>query len=217
MAGLATSFAIPLTKGNSEYVLLVQTHKGSSTQQTTLLDKDESEVYASACSNKLDSGALKDHAIVAKLDDNDGSGTITIGSQTYQVHEDHAVSGGISCGRIFGGDEHFVSCEIQLPDTLGVSKSKVDDANCFGDHLDKAPRFHKHSENINNSLNKGHPSELNPTTSNSRRAIPFGKRQYECMQWSSVSEVYERQKGDKGDPHQNYLDKQLSVSDDDGP
>ena len=210
VAGLATSLAIPVANGDSEYVVTVQTHTDSNSQQTTLLSKDESKIYASACSNTLNTGALKDHVISAKLD-SDGSGTITIGSQTYQVHEDHAISGGISCGRMFSADEHYVSCEITLPDSLGVSKTTAKDAACFGD---KDVLFHQHGAGVGNGLNAPHPAPSE--VSKSRRAVPFGKRQYECDSWTDTTEVYEKNKGDGGAPHQSYVNKQLSVRTD-GP
>lgn len=94
-------------------------------------DKETSQVLGYACSNTLNLGAFANFPISADLDQN-GAGKITVGPNTYLVHEDSEVSGGITCGRMYNDVETFMTCAVSVPASLQLTPlSKSDITSCF--------------------------------------------------------------------------------------
>lgn len=68
--------------------------KSSSNTYMTVRDKATSELLATSDSTTLDTEAF---SISADVDKSTGAGSLVIDDKTYVIHEDPAVSGGITC------------------------------------------------------------------------------------------------------------------------
>ena len=105
--------------------------KSTSEVSTTAWNADKSSVVGQSCSTILSNGPFEAHSISFMVDEN-GSGNITIGTQTYVVHDDTDISGGISCGRMHSSLESIVNCAVTVPASLQLQPlSKRDLALCF--------------------------------------------------------------------------------------
>lgn len=90
---LMAVFAAP-SPDDRTIVVGVSSVKGSSNIYMAARDKATSELLASSDSNTLGTGAF---IVSADLDKTTGAGNLIVGGKTYIVHEEPAVSGGITC------------------------------------------------------------------------------------------------------------------------
>lgn len=90
---LMAVFAAP-SSDDRTIVVGVSSVKGSSDIYMAARDKATSQLLASSDSNTLGTGAF---TVSADVDKSTGAGHLIIGEKTYIIHEDPAVSGGITC------------------------------------------------------------------------------------------------------------------------
>lgn len=90
---LVAVFAAP-SPDERTIVVGVSSVRSSSNLYLAARDKATSELLASSGSNSLSTGAF---TISADVDKTTGAGNLIIGGKTYIIHEDPAVSGGITC------------------------------------------------------------------------------------------------------------------------
>jgi hypothetical protein len=186
-----------------EVNVIVQQIKSTSERDIAVIDKETSQVLGHACSNTLSSGAFANFPISADLDQN-GAGSIIVGTNTYQVHENPEISGGITCGRMYNNVESFTACNISVPASLELTPlGKKDNINCFTDGT--IPSFQKVASLIP-TASASVPLIPEMTNLTAKEvALPMEKRQNDCP-WSETTILV----GD-GNPHQNYYYSQLSV------
>lgn len=204
VAGLA--LAAPsriLTRDDTQQLnVMIQQVKSTSETDIAVVKSDTSEILGYSCSSTLNTGAFADLPITADVDEN-GSGTLTVGSKKYQVHEDSETSGGITCARMFNDGESFLDCAVSVPSSLQFTAISDDEkASCF--NTAAIPSM----QNAYKAMiaQQAPPETTNTTSKRDFSGLPeLDKRQ--CGIWSASSQVV----GD-GNPHQNYYLKQLSVS-----
>lgn len=203
------TFAAPsrlnVRDGTQEVHVMIQQVLSTGETDIAVVSLGSSEIFGYSCSNELKSGAFSNLPIAAKVDEK-GAGTITVGSTTYKVHEDPETSGGITCARIYTDGESFLNCAVPVPSSVNLSPVGNQKATCF-------------NSGIVPSLQRAYKSLLaqqpapEPTANLTRRDVPpsghvLDERQA-CGIWSDASQMV-----GNGNPHQNYFDKQLSVSKD---
>ncbi|KZF19049.1 hypothetical protein L228DRAFT_271675 [Xylona heveae TC161] len=178
--------------------VVVQYIKATSEQDIAVTNKDFSQVLGYSCSNTLDSGAFADVPISADLDFN-GAGNLTIGSETYKVHENPDISGGITCSRMYNNAESLMTCAISLPSSLDLSplSKRENDQSCF--LAGATPSLQRAAL----SMLAGNTGPVQNLTS--QEAHQMEKRVGSPGCKPPITETV----GD-GNPHQNYFDKQLS-------
>ncbi|OBT51394.1 hypothetical protein VE04_10278, partial [Pseudogymnoascus sp. 24MN13] len=108
-ASMPAVLAAPSSQDVNEVDIVIQRLKTTSETDIAVVDKESSEILGYACSSKIDSGAFANFPVSADIDEY-GSGTITLGSTTYEVHEDPTVSGGVTCTKMYDANEVFVTC-----------------------------------------------------------------------------------------------------------
>lgn len=179
--------------------VVIQRLKATSETDIAVTEATTSQVVGYACSNALNTGSFVDYPITADVDES-GGGTLTIGSTTYKVHENPEISGGITCTRVFNDVEMYMTCTATVPSSLQLTPiSKRDSTNCF---QSGSPGLQM---TANAMLNGAAPPPAGNITA--RKAEAINKRQAPCGSWTGETQIV----GD-GNPHQNYLLKQLSVS-----
>ncbi|KAE8363731.1 hypothetical protein BDV27DRAFT_158510 [Aspergillus caelatus] len=100
-AFLAVTLAAPsfdVHKDIKQACITVQHQKQTSLTGITIKDQTTSALFGYACSKSLSSGPFADFSVTADLDFN-GAGNLTIGPNTYRVHESPEHPGGIKCMR----------------------------------------------------------------------------------------------------------------------
>lgn len=105
--------------------VIIEKDFGASETELTVLDKANSQILASSCSDHLDLTAF--NTSVTMNIDNRGSGHLTFGNKQYTIHENPEVSGGIVCSKIYNDDQMFVACDVYVtnlhhPDSLSPSE-----------------------------------------------------------------------------------------------
>ncbi|KAJ5612751.1 hypothetical protein N7510_005945 [Penicillium lagena] len=197
------ALAVPHDKQKAQKVdVMIQQIKATSEMDITVVSQESSQVLGHACSNILNSGAFAEKPITATLDKN-GAGTLAVGNQMYIVNENPETSGGITCHRTYNDVESFILCAVPLPTSLPLTPvSNGEKASCF--NSGNIPSLQAAFRTI---LAQNKAPETETTNIVQRNEMPMHKRQAPCGQWSSSTQIV----GD-GDPHQNYLHTQLSVS-----
>lgn len=204
VAALGVSLA---SRDNIAVTLLAYTTPSSST--LSLLNED-AELWASSCSSKLDDGPFHDFVIAAEFD-HVGSGHIMVGPQTYVIHENPSVSGGIICGAMYNDEDILVTCKLFIPGRLLYSAKRATPPNCATQGLDKEQ-----------SRLKAHLSALlSPNTSFTKNdemancdadVSDQGFAQLDRPKRSACTVgIFTELVGD-GNPHQNYHHRQITVS-----
>jgi hypothetical protein len=193
------ALSAPAANARQDVSINIQYIKATSETDISVTDKTTSEALGYACSSKLSTGAFADFSVSADINEN-GAGNLTIGPDTYIIHEDPKFSGGISCFRMYNLLETLVRCTTSIPASMAkASSSKIEVPNCFSEHT---PVLHRSAASQENQVAAPEPRDfsLKPETR------PIDSRQLTCT-WYEVTTLV----GD-GNPHQNFLDKQLSVS-----
>lgn len=90
---VAAALAAPST-GEQAIVVGISSVKSSADVYMAVRDKATSELLATSDSTTLNTGGF---SISADVDKDTGAGNLVIGGKTYAIHEDPAVSGGITC------------------------------------------------------------------------------------------------------------------------
>jgi len=180
-----------------EVSINIQFIKATSEIDLSVTDKATSKSLGYACSGTLNADAFANFPISADIDEN-GAGNLTIGPDTYVIHEDSKYSGGITCIRMFNHLETLVRCNAAVPASIEATSSTTNVPSCFSD---SNPSLHRSAASLSHGISA--PGVTERTTR--REGLPVDKRQT-CTWYEVTNRV-----GD-GDPHQNYLDKQLSVS-----
>ena len=128
---LPAAFATPFLQRTQTVNVVLRVNKVTSDAAIDVWNESKSEVLAQACSRSLTSGSFESSPILFTVDEY-GAGTLSIGTQTYTIHDDPDVSGGIICGRIASPSELVVSCNVSIPESLqlrGLSKRNIQ--GCF--------------------------------------------------------------------------------------
>ncbi|KAJ2972464.1 hypothetical protein NQ176_g7141 [Zarea fungicola] len=210
LALLASASCSVLPRGRPQDVhVVLHAHKESSEASIEIFNKEHSALLLHSCASTLTSGPFKDHHIDFTVDEN-GAGSLAVGSKQYTIHHDAAKSGGIECDRIVNDVETLISCLVPLPyDIQLATKDNVSVSDCFTQA--PAPVVLHH---VRRGLlgNLSFPPELSfPPHRNGEgekpptRSLSLDRRQGQC--WTSSS--YSVRVGD-GNPHQNPLNIQLS-------
>ena len=121
----AGASATPLGRAAASPNVQVTLHflKGDYAQPSIIAyNGDRSEVIGHSCSFSLTLGAASasSTSIVFSVDQN-GSGNITVGNKEFKVLDDPEVSGGIICGRLHDDVETVVNCEVTVPDAFNLA------------------------------------------------------------------------------------------------
>jgi hypothetical protein len=206
MTILAVAWLVPIAlaapSGNVQNVdIMIQQINATSEIDIAVVSKKTSQVLGYACSNTLKSGSFADLPITATLDKS-GAGSLTVGDKTYVIHEDPKISGGITCARIYNDAESFTICSMQVPASLPFTSIDGEKNTCF--NSGEIPSLQRAYSSIL-AQNEGHA--MRNITQKNERSPPRKRDPYGiCDNYDTTWLV-----GD-GDPHQNYLDTQLSVS-----
>lgn len=184
-----------------EVNVMIQQVKSTSETDIAVVSQDTSKILGYSCSSTLSSGAFADLPITADIDEN-GAGTLTVGSTTYKVHEDRDTSGGIACARIFNDGESFLDCAVPVPSSVKLSPVSDQETTCFNSGV--IPSLQSAYKSMLAQQGPPETAKLTRRDLSSSRPV-LDERQ--CGIWSASSQVV----GD-GNPHQNYYLKQLSVS-----
>jgi hypothetical protein len=176
----------------ADEVFVTWRHELSSGKTALEIQGADKTVLAESCSSKV--GSL-DFSTV----DEHGGGSFTVGDKRYEVLSQP--ENGPVCSRIYNGDIAVVQCtgvDYDVPE--GVAPSAED---CFSHEENKAA-FRSLRSRSDNMQSASAPAEQ-PTMPSFHSRI-LGRRQTTCISNTDVVKV-----GD-GNPHQNYLHKQISVS-----
>ncbi|KAL4894784.1 hypothetical protein BDV59DRAFT_164140 [Aspergillus ambiguus] len=182
----------------------VQQDKISSEKEILVKNSVTADIFGSACSSALITGVFADFGIVADVGP-DGNGTITAGPSTYTVHEDPKYSGGITCYRMYNDYESFIVCDnVPLPSSIQLSPIQESDRSpCFSQPADMSLQRAVETIQVVDMF------QMPFDEGNSTSAVPLSNLEERqtgaCSTWSPAT----REVGD-GNPHQNYLRKQLS-------
>ncbi|RYP43800.1 hypothetical protein DL768_009661 [Monosporascus sp. mg162] len=198
---LPTGLAAP-SLHTKQVTIRVQVDKTTSDTDLTVIDKETSQVLAKSCSNTLNSGVFAMLPISVELDDT-GAGRLRIGSAKYNVHEDVAISGGISCGRMYDDAGIFLSCDATLPAFLELNPlDKRDEPTCFANN---SLTLQSHEIAMMGGVASAPLALTNVSQTNAEALTALEKRQGACGAWSATTWPV-----GNGDPHQNYWHQQLS-------
>jgi hypothetical protein len=173
-------------------VFVTWRHELSSGKTALEIQGADKTVLAESCSSKI--GSL-DFSNVNEQ----GGGSFTVGDKKYEVLS--KPEAGPVCSRIYNGDIAVVECtgvDYDVPE--GVATSAED---CFSHEENKAA-FRSLRSRSDNLQSASAPAEQPAMPSFHSRIL--GRRQTTCISNTDVVKV-----GD-GNPHQNYLHKQISVS-----
>lgn len=187
--------------------IVLELSKEASQGAVTVWNKDQSEAIANSCSDSLASGPFESHPITFKVDEN-GSGNLTVGDESYST------GGGddaIECGRIASETELVVNCIVSVPGSVELKPlGKRDLKTCFPDGPLEVTQA---MDVFEGKVEPESPSDVTPAELSQAEVDEFvkknhlDKRQTPCGIWSSQT----RRVGN-GNPHQNPLNIQLSVS-----
>ncbi|KAL2015570.1 hypothetical protein VTK56DRAFT_5219 [Thermocarpiscus australiensis] len=116
-AALAVAVPHPTHRDLQELNVVLQVHKVSSEASIAVWNADRSTAFGYKCNTSLRSGAFQLHPISFNVNEY-GAGNLSIGSDNYTIHHDHAFSGGITCGRMHSATEILVTCSFTPPANL---------------------------------------------------------------------------------------------------
>ncbi|KAG7284445.1 hypothetical protein NEMBOFW57_010818 [Staphylotrichum longicolle] len=198
------------TQGSQIVNIVLQVSKATSEAAIEVWNPDKSELFAQSCSRRLKSGSFEATPLAFDIDDKE-AGNLTVGQQTYRIHDKPEISGGIVCGSISSPYEFMVNCEVPIPASLRLqSLQKRDLQDCFPRGPVELPGVMRGLESLpaNKTVSSGNTDTFPSAETRSLNTIAdaaMEKRQGSCGIWSHhTSRV-----GD-GNPHQNPLNIQLS-------
>ncbi|ROT43788.1 hypothetical protein SODALDRAFT_306056 [Sodiomyces alkalinus F11] len=178
----------------------------------TVWNNEQTEVLAKSCSDSLATGPFADHPIVFNINSENGAGSLTIGSASFQIGGGDST---LTCGRVASETELVINCIVPVPGSLQLrSLEKRSLAECFPDGPLEVSQsmdiFEGKVEAAEGAIEFDFP-ELNQTQIDEivRREdlnSKFNKRQTAgCDNW-----VSDTRRVGNGNPHQNPWHIQLS-------
>jgi hypothetical protein len=170
-------------------------------------NKDQTEILGQSCTSSINSGVFQDSPIAFTVDER-GAGSVTVGAKTYKIHENVDISGGISCGRITSAAEFMIDCVVPLSGAVLLAPlSKRNLANCFPEGpVELAEVMRGFATQPTLGPDSAAPPALEMPSNGTEGLSDIEKRQGCSTTLKSTERV-----GD-GNPHQNPLHIQLSVS-----
>ena len=177
----------------------------NNSQQSIAAFASDGAALASACSNTLDTGSFSTTPILLQIDSpRSASGNISVGGTSYPLHSNPADRDSPVCLRVYNEDVVEVQCSIALK---MIVRPTPDSANATDDCF---------TENKTPSMLDFRSSLISPNTDNSTSepaqhlsTVP-AKRSSKLVPKQCVTSHSTIKIGD-GDPHQNFLHKQVSV------
>jgi hypothetical protein len=154
--------------------------------------------------------------------DEAGSGNVTIGEASYQVHHDPEYSGGIVCTRMHSQANFIVSCTVPAPQDVAIEPlGQASHEECFSsgrnDLVDVLMSLEGDSEILSEEAfqEKHNTTALHSLDINDLRTLLNDKKDsgdLEKRQGPQCDKIHSfvRKEGD-GNPHQNPMNVQLSV------
>jgi hypothetical protein len=166
-------------------------HEISTGSTSLTIQSADKTVLAETCGSSIG------HLDFSRVDEN-GAGHLSLGNRTFSIQSQP--QDGPVCTRIYNGDIAVVECSGIDLDNIpeGVSKS----ADCFTHEHVKAAFLSLKSRNVDIENATAHEQPEMPAF----HSRILGTRQTTCITNQDVDVM-----GD-GNPHQNYLHKQISVS-----
>lgn len=110
--GLAVPAGSPGVPKDQGIQVTIEKDLGTSETELTVLDRADSQVLGSSCSDQLNLPALN-ISVTADIN-NTGSGHLTIGNKKYIIHQRPDFSGGITCSKIYNDGQVFVTCDVYV-------------------------------------------------------------------------------------------------------
>lgn len=191
-------FALPALAATAlADVSVIWRHELSTGKTATEVRGADKALLADSCSSKI--GALD----FSDVDEN-GGGSFTVGDKKFAVLS-QPEAGHPVCTRIYNGDIAVVECTgVDYSVPAGTATSADD---CFKHEANKMA-FRSLSTRSGDVQNAGQQSEQpsNQPSMPSFHSRILGTRQTACISNTDVTLV------GNGDPHQNFLHKQISVS-----
>ncbi|KAL6354846.1 hypothetical protein LRP88_12203 [Fusarium phalaenopsidis] len=168
--------------------LVWRLEKDSSHSSVGALDPKKGTLLAGSCGSIIEADIPIDFSDV----DKDGNGNFTVGDATYRIHSKPEFSGGPSCSKTFNAKYSLVQCSgVKWPGTPDSAKGNSTD--CFKDGDSQATFRALEARGISHELHSAHRRDTHQND----------ERQF-CSWYTTTNLV------DDGNPHQNYLHKQLS-------
>ncbi|RYP22275.1 hypothetical protein DL765_001789 [Monosporascus sp. GIB2] len=116
-----------------ELQVIRQFHKPTSKTCVTIWDSSLSYIYASTCSDSVESGSFRAFPFAFSVDEN-GRGNITVGVQSYPVADDTTNTQPVTCGRMHSDTESLITCTVFWPRSTTLRQapsSGPDVASCL--------------------------------------------------------------------------------------
>ncbi|RSL82000.1 hypothetical protein CEP51_005430 [Fusarium floridanum] len=168
--------------------LVWRLEKDSGLTSVSALDLKKGTLLAGSCGSTLEADTPIDFSDV----DKDGNGNFTVGDASYRVHSKPEFSGGPSCSKTFNAKYSLVQCSgVKWPGTPDSAKGNATD--CFKDEESQTTFRALEARGLSHELHSAHRRDTHQND----------ERQF-CSWYTTTNLV------DDGDPHQNYLHKQLS-------
>jgi hypothetical protein len=169
--------------------------KATKASSVLVTDEAKTTIYGHACSDSLSLGSV--NVAFAGIDDF-GGGKLSIGANTYDIHQDALVSGGIECGVVYDDSTMIIDCVAPwtagpLPRALPANATQP----CFADHMDGRASY---------GLDSG---SSEPFAVRDLSQVEAARQQRRQTTFCSVYPNYELV--NDGNPHQNYQYTQISV------
>jgi hypothetical protein len=133
-AVLPAAFSTPLaqhTRDTQVVNIVLQVNKVTSEAAIDVWNNNNSEVLGHSCSLSLASGSFEGMPLGFMVNEY-GAGNLSVGQQTYTIHDKPEIPGGFVCGRIASPVEVIVSCRVPISAPLQLkSLDKGGLQNCF--------------------------------------------------------------------------------------
>lgn len=201
LSTVSAASALPTTQAETEAVNIVyHVNKATSSSSLEALSLDGATVLGYSCSSTLNSGIFDKNAISLDVDKN-GAGTIHVGNQSFNTH---GAAGDAACGRVVNADGVIVSCHITVPKLDQPSQVVASSAMAChdGQGLELYKTFLGFSRKA--TMPQG-------VTGSSTVPAPVPRNEDGTLDGCGYTQRGVAQIGD-GNPHQNPLNIQLSVS-----
>lgn len=194
------SLAFAAPPARDEITVVWQHEKGTASTGVIVYNADETLLYGEQCGDKIDTGAFSAKPISFDVDEN-GFGSLTYGEKVYKVHSVAEHSGGITCFKRYNGNHARVDCTVPAQQTYKATDPTTAPPKCFsGDLLFGSIRKHTHPEG--GFLDATTQQTPKNTTRLTKRQSDVAGETCDVSSWTELV-------GD-GNPHQNFLAKQLS-------
>lgn len=199
-----------LKEATQQVALHIKLDKTTSEMRLTMSNKS-GDTLGETCNTRLESDTFANFPIVINIDEN-GAGNITLGSDTFVVHEDATLSdGALACTRMYNQEQAFVNCKALVPTTLQLMPL-LKRENCFAKRSDSTVHgsgfdLEQISLAVANEPVYNEVAMAQPVVE-ALDVAPITKRQPDpCDRFTRGTDMI-----GNGNPHQNWFHQQLSVS-----